>query len=71
VHEVVAVLLPRKGDLTKLDNHRAICLINIVARILSRVAAKRIQCFAEREGLLPNVQWGFRANRSTRGPIFC
>ena len=32
IHEAEVIALPKKGDLTKLDNYRGICLLQIISR---------------------------------------
>ena len=69
LHDVVGVLLFKKGSRSDLANYRCIQLINIISRLLAKVVDGRIQRFSEQRGLLPNQQYGFRRNRSTIGPI--
>ena len=42
VHEAEVIALPKKGDLTKLDNYRGICLLQIISRLIARIMAKRL-----------------------------
>ncbi len=63
-------MLFKKGDRMDLNNYRTIWLITLISRIVAKVAAIRLQAFAETNNLLPNTQWGFRAFRSTSGPLF-
>jgi hypothetical protein len=70
LHDVLGVLLFKKGDPHKLQNYRTIMLICLVSRIIARVASDRIYKYVEQQGILSNFQWGFRTARSTLGPIF-
>ena len=69
IHEVVGVLLYKKGPRDDPGNYRCIQLINVISRLLAKVVDGRIQRFSESRNLLPNQQYGFRKHRSTIGPI--
>ena len=59
--------IPKKGDLTKVDNHRGIALMSAVAKLYNRCILNRL-----REGLEPLIsdsQAGFRRGRSTKEQI--
>lgn len=68
-HEVMGVLLHKKGSRNDLNNYRCIQLINVISRLLAKVVDGRVQRFAESHNILPNNQYGFRKYRSTVGPI--
>ena len=70
VHEADVIALPKKGDRTKLDNYRGICLLQVVSRLLARIAAKRISAHVEKHNVISNGQWGFRPYRSAIDALF-
>jgi hypothetical protein len=59
----------RKGDRQQCDNHRGISLLSIAGKILARVLLNRLLLHLE-QGLLPESQCGFRAERGTVDMIF-
>ena len=63
---VVIMLWKRKGSKEDLDQHRVICLLAIIGRVLPRVVGSRILAYVENIGLGSDSQRGFRANRATR-----
>ena len=66
---MVLLLWKKKGDDKDLDNYRGICLLTIITTLASRILARRLQTWAEKNGRLVNQQFGFRAYRSTRDAI--
>ena len=61
------VPIPKKGDLTKVANHRGIALMSAVAKLYNRCILNRLrECM---ENLLSDYQAGFRRGRSTREQI--
>ena len=56
LHDVLGVLLYKKGGRHLLANYRTIMLIQVVSRIIAKTAAHRIQNFAEATGLFPVTQ---------------
>jgi hypothetical protein len=58
---IVQVPIPKKGDLTRLENWRPICLLNIIVKVYHRVLLNRL--LAVDDSLRFN-QSGFRKNRS-------
>ena len=61
------VPIPKKGDLTRVENHRGIALMSAVAKLYNRCILNRL-----REGLEPllsDSQAGFRRGRSTSDQI--
>lgn len=60
-----AVICPihKKNDKTVCSNYRGISLLNVAYKIFSKVLARRLEVYAERE--LGEYQCGFRRNRST------
>ena len=61
----IIVPLFKKGDRKNVNNYRGVCLLSMCSRVLARVIAKRVACWAECLGLLDDNQAGFRAGRST------
>ncbi|XP_062905812.1 craniofacial development protein 2-like, partial [Mobula hypostoma] len=59
----------RKGNRQSRDNHRGISLLSIAGKILARVLLNRLLQHLE-QGLLPESQCGFRAERGTVDMIF-
>ena len=59
----------RKGNRQNCDNHRGISLLSIAGKILARVLLNRLLRHLE-QGLLPEAQCGFRAERGTTDMIF-
>ena len=59
----------RKGNRQSCDNHRGISLLSIAGKILARVLLNRLLQHLE-QGLLPESQCGFRAERGTVDMIF-
>jgi hypothetical protein len=62
-------LYKRKGNRQSCDNHRGISLLSIAGKILARLLLNRLISHLE-DGLLPESQCGFRANRGTVDMIF-
>ena len=65
----VVHLYKNKGSRQSCDNHRGISLLSIAGKILSRVLLNRLLLHLE-NGLLPESQCGFRAERGTADMIF-
>ena len=61
------VPVPKKGDLTKVDNYRGISLTSIVSKTLNRMILNRIK--KPMEKILRDNQNGFRPGRSTNSHI--
>lgn len=53
-------LFKSKGLRTLCDNHRAISLISHVGKILLKILQMLLSSYAERMGILPEAQCGFR-----------
>lgn len=66
---VMQIPIPKKGDLSQIENWRNICLVNVIAKLHNRLIFNRIVP-AVNEVLRPN-QFGFRPNRSTVGAMCC
>jgi len=65
--ESITVVLrkPQKLDYSKLGAYRPIALLNMLARTLKAIVAKRMSKEAERRDLLPKTQMGAQPGRST------
>nr|VZI07180.1 unnamed protein product [Spirometra erinaceieuropaei] len=59
----------RKGNRQVCDNHRGICLLNIVRKIFARILLNRLNNRLE-HSLLPKSQCGFRRDRGSTDMIF-
>ena len=61
------VPVPKKGNLTKVDNYRGIALTSIVSKTLNKMILNRIK--PAMEDILRINQNGFRESRSTTSHI--
>ena len=53
-----------------MDNYRGICLLQIISRLVARIAAKRLTKHVEENQIIATEQWGFRPNRSAVDALF-
>ena len=60
----------KKGDRRDLNNYRGITLNSCVAKMFSKIIAKKISEFLEEHNILTEVQGGFRYNRRCEDHIF-
>lgn len=58
--DAVVVPVPKKGDLTKVDNYRGIALLSHAFKVFSYIVNNRLQTVAEKVGLFSRAQAGFR-----------
>ena len=65
----VMVPIPKKGDLTQVNNYRGISLMPVGLKIVSTILVRRIQSWAERHGKLDRGQAGFRAREEAVGQV--
>jgi hypothetical protein len=70
IHEAEVVALFKKGDRNKLDNYRGICLLQVVSRLVARIAGRRLSQHLEESHILATEQWGFRPYRSAIDALF-
>ena len=63
----IIVPLHKKGDSLQCKNYRAICLINVMAKIYSRILERRLRVHVEAE--LEEEQAGFGPGRQTQDQI--
>ena len=68
LHSTLGFRSHKKGCRHDLGNYRTLWLISVIVRLLCRILASRVSRYCEFHHLLPNTQWGFRANHSTQGP---
>jgi hypothetical protein len=66
----ILVPVPKKGDLSNVDNYRGIMLTSIFSKIFSYLLDNRARKFAEENNILTDCQFGFRQKRSTIDCIF-
>lgn len=64
----IIVPLYKKGDSSKCENYRAICLIDVIAKLYSRILEGRLRQHVEAD--LDEEQAGFRPGRQTQDLIF-
>lgn len=62
--------LHKQGDTNNPNNYRGISLLNIISKLFSSILNKRLSLWAEKNGLIPQCQAGFRKNYSTIDHIF-
>lgn len=67
---MLAFMLPKKGDLTSPDNYRCISLINSITKMFTNIMNERLYLWAEANSVLPEFQAGFRRSRSCADHIF-
>ena len=68
LHSTLGFRLHKKGCRHDIGNYRTLWLISVIVRLLCRILAARVSRYCEFHHLLPDTQWGFRANHSTQGP---
>ena len=66
----VIVPVPKKGDLSDVNNYRGITLTSIFSKIFSILLDNRLRKWAENNNVLHDCQYGFRKQRSTVDCIF-
>jgi exonuclease III len=68
-NRTILVSVPKKGDLTYMDNYRGISLIGIALKLLCKVIICRISRALENETLLVPEQAGFRSLEECMGQV--
>lgn len=63
-------MIYKKGDKSKPENYRGIALVNVVAKLFTKILCGRLDDWAKQKGIYPECQGGFRADRSTYDNIF-
>ena len=64
------MVLHKKKDRAECGNYMGILLVANAGKILLMIIARRLSEYCERVGTLPEVQRGFRPNRSTTDMMF-
>ena len=68
--DAVITVLHKKGDNTECGNYRGISLVSHAGKVVLKVAARRLSAYCEAKGLLPEEQYRFRLDRSTKDILF-
>ena len=61
---------PSKGSYCYAKAWRPIALLNTIGKLMEALAATKLSELAEKENLLPEIQMGFRKERSTESALF-
>lgn len=61
--DAAVVAIPKKGDLTDLNNYRGISLMNTTLKLISTILAQRLELISDRYGIVPDEQVGFRSRQ--------
>ena len=67
-HSTLGFRLHKKGCRHDIGNYRILWLISVIVRLLCRILAARVSRYCEFHHLLPDTQWGFRANVPSTRP---
>ena len=62
--------VPKKGDLTDVNNYRGITLTSIFSKIYSHILDNRLRTWADDINILNESQFGFIQNKSTIDGLF-
>ena len=57
--------VPKKGDLSDVNNYRGITLTSIFSKLYSQILDTRLRSWAEENKIINDNQFGFRENKST------
>ena len=66
----VIVPVPKKGDLSDVNNYRGITLTSIFSKVFSILLDNRLRKWADNNDVIHDCQFGFRKQRSTVDCIF-
>ena len=67
----IVVTVPKKGDLSDVNDYRRITLISIFSKIYSHILDNRLRTWAENNiNILNESQFGFIQNKSTIDRLF-
>ena len=66
----ILVPVPKKGDLSDVNNYRGITLTSIFSKIHSHILDERLRTWAENNNIIDDCQFGFRKNKSTVDCIY-
>ena len=61
----LTILIYKKGDPSKLTNHRPIALANTIYKFFTSILTSILSAYGEKHQILHDNQEGFRAERST------
>ena len=69
--EKIAKINPvyKSGDHSDIDNYRPISVLNILSKVVERIAYNQLTNYLEKNNLLNDNQFGFRCKRSTRDAV--
>ena len=65
LEKALVILIPKTGNLTKVQNFRPISLLPLPGKILKKLVHGQLSSYLESEFLLSDKQHGFRKNHST------
>ena len=65
----IVISVPKKGDLTDMNNYRGISLMPVCVKIVAAIVAQRISSAFEEEHFLVDSQAGFRTNQECVGQV--
>lgn len=63
------IVVHEKGDVEDLGTYRPISLLSVFNRVIERLIAKEVISHLERNRILSDLQFGFRARRSTQDAV--
>ncbi|MEW8546880.1 MAG: reverse transcriptase family protein, partial [Candidatus Thiodiazotropha sp.] len=66
----VIVPVPKKGDLTDVNNYRGITLTSIFSKLYSHILDNRLRSWSEDNNIINDNQFGFREGKSTVDCIY-
>ena len=69
-HSIVMPVLKPGKDPHNVSSYRPISLTNTIGKVMEKLVTNRLSYHVEKNGLLTNVQSGFRRGRSTVDQIF-
>ena len=64
------VPIPKKGDLSKVENYKGITLLPILSKVFTQILKERLLKWCESKNLICQEQAGFRRNYSTIDNVF-
>lgn len=67
----VTVMIYKKDDALDPANYRPIALLNTMYKLFTQILQSRIVKWADKNGILPEAQGGFRRKRGCDDQIFC
>ena len=63
----IFIPIPKKDNAKECSNYRPVALISHASKVILKMLQARLQQYVK--GELPDVQYGFRKGRETRGQI--